>query len=577
MLRTESEIQNTINNWLSSFFDEETKIRIQELQANSPEELQDSFYKNLEFGTGGMRGIMGVGTNRINKYTLGKNTQGLSDYLHEMYPNQAIKTVIAFDCRHNSKEFAQIVADVFSANSIEVFLFKDLRATPELSFALKHLGCQCGIVLTASHNPPEYNGYKVYWEDGGQLVPPYDEEIINVINSLEYSDINFSANTNLIHSIGKDVDDVFIDASVKSGSLEVNTPKNRADLSVVFTALHGTSITAVPETLKRAGYTNVNLVEAQSKPDGDFPTVKSPNPEEPEALKMALELANKVQADIVIGTDPDCDRLGIAVRNFDDKMVLLNGNQTMIMMTKFLLDLWKQKGAINGNQFVGSTIVSTPMLSKITNAYGVECKIGLTGFKWIAKMIKDFPELDFIGGGEESFGFMVGDFVRDKDAVTSTLLACEIAAHMKANDSSFFKELVDTYVEHDFYNERLVSLTKKGIEGSQEITNIMEAARNNPVTSIQGSKVVTVDDYKLSVCKNLKSGTTEDILIPKSDVLIYTTEDGSRVALRPSGTEPKIKFYLSVNSPLNSADEFSATETLLNTKIDAIITEMNLS
>ena len=577
MLRTESEIQNTINNWLSSFFDEETKIRIQELQANSPEELQDSFYKNLEFGTGGMRGIMGVGTNRINKYTLGKNTQGLSDYLHKIYPNQAIKTVIAFDCRHNSKEFAQIVADVFSANSIEVFLFKDLRATPELSFALKHLGCQCGIVLTASHNPPEYNGYKVYWEDGGQLVPPYDEEIINVINSLEYSDINFSANTNLIHSIGKDVDDVFIDASVKIGSLEVNTPKNRADLTVVFTSLHGTSITAVPETLKRAGYTNVNLVEAQSKPDGDFPTVKSPNPEEPEALKMALDLANKVQADIVIGTDPDCDRLGIAVRNFDDKMVLLNGNQTMIMMTKFLLDLWKQKGAINGNQFVGSTIVSTPMLSKITNAYGVECKIGLTGFKWIAKMIKDFPKLDFIGGGEESFGFMVGDFVRDKDAVTSTLLACEIAAHMKANDSSFFKELVDTYVEHDFYNERLVSLTKKGVEGSQEITNIMEAARNNPVTSIQGSKVVTVDDYKLSVCKNLKSGTTEDILIPKSDVLIYTTEDGSRVALRPSGTEPKIKFYLSVNSPLNSADEFSATETLLNTKIDAIITEMNLS
>ena len=577
MLRTESEIQYTIKNWLSSFFDEETKIRIQELQTNNPEELQDSFYKNLEFGTGGMRGVMGVGTNRINKYTLGKNTQGLSDYLHKMYPNQAIKTVIAFDCRHNSKEFAQIVADVFSANSIEVFLFKDLRATPELSFALKYLGCHCGIVLTASHNPPEYNGYKVYWEDGGQLVPPYDGEIIDVINALEYSDINFSANTNLIHSIGKDIDDVFIDASVKSGSLEVNTPKNRADLTVVFTSLHGTSITAVPETLKRAGYTNVNLVEAQSKPDGDFPTVKSPNPEEPEALKMALDLANKVQADIVIGTDPDCDRLGIAVRNFDDKMVLLNGNQTMIMMTKFLLDLWKQKGAINGNQFVGSTIVSTPMLSKITNAYGVECKIGLTGFKWIAKMIKDFPKLDFIGGGEESFGFMVGDFVRDKDAVTSTLLACEIAAHMKANDSSFFKELVDTYVEHDFYNERLVSLTKKGIEGSQEITNIMEAARNNPVTSIQGSKVVTVHDYKMSVCKNLQLGTSGPISIPKSDVLIYTTEDGSRVALRPSGTEPKIKFYLSVNSPLNSADEFSATETLLNTKIDAIITEMNLS
>jgi len=577
MLRTESEIQNTINSWLSSFFDEETKNNIQELKANNPEELQDSFYKNLEFGTGGMRGMMGVGTNRINKYTLGKNTQGLSDYLHKTYPNQTIKAVIAFDCRHNSKEFAQIVADVFSANAIEVFLFEDLRATPELSFALKHLGCQCGIVLTASHNPPEYNGYKVYWEDGGQLVPPFDGEIIDVINALEYSDINFAANINLIHTIGKDVDDVFIDASVKSGSLEVNTSKNRADLSVVFTALHGTSITAVPETLKRAGYTNVNLVDAQSNPDGDFPTVKSPNPEEPEALKMALDLANEIQADIVIGTDPDCDRLGIAVRDFDNKMVLLNGNQTMIMMTKFLLDLWKQKGAINGNQFVGSTIVSTPMLSKLTEAYGVECKIGLTGFKWIAKMIKDFPTLDFIGGGEESFGFMVGDFVRDKDAVTATLLACEIAAYTKANDSSFFKELVDTYVEHDFYNERLVSLTKKGIEGSQEITNIMEAARNNPVTSIQGSKVITVHDYKLSVCKNLKSGTTEAISIPKSDVLIYTSEDGSRVALRPSGTEPKIKFYLSVNSPLNSADEFSATETLLNTKIDAIITEMKLS
>jgi len=577
MLRTESEIQNTINSWLSSFFDEETKNNIQELKANNPEELQDSFYKNLEFGTGGMRGMMGVGTNRINKYTLGKNTQGLSDYLHKTYPNQTIKAVIAFDCRHNSKEFAQIVADVFSANAIEVFLFEDLRATPELSFALKHLGCQCGIVLTASHNPPEYNGYKVYWEDGGQLVPPFDGEIIDVINALEYSDINFSANANLIHSIGKDVDDVFIDASVKSGSLEVNTSKNRANLSVVFTALHGTSITAVPETLKRAGYTNVNLVDAQSNPDGDFPTVKSPNPEEPEALKMALDLANEIQADIVIGTDPDCDRLGIAVRDFDNKMVLLNGNQTMIMMTKFLLDLWKQKGGINGNQFVGSTIVSTPMLSKLTEAYGVECKIGLTGFKWIAKMIKDFPTLDFIGGGEESFGFMVGDFVRDKDAVTATLLACEIAAYTKANDSSFFKELVDTYVEHDFYNERLVSLTKKGIEGSQEITNIMEAARNNPVTSIQGSKVITVHDYKLSVCKNLKSGTTEAISIPKSDVLIYTSEDGSRVALRPSGTEPKIKFYLSVNSPLNSADEFSATETLLNTKIDAIITEMKLS
>ena len=576
MSKTDLHIQENLTTWLSPFFDDDTKKTITELQATNPDELNDCFYKNLEFGTGGMRGVMGVGTNRINKYTLGKNTQGLSDYLHQTYPNQPIKVVIAFDCRHNSQSFAKIVADVFSANNIEVFLFEDLRATPELSFALKYLGCQCGIVLTASHNPPEYNGYKVYWEDGGQLVPPFDGEIINLINSLEYTDINFSAKEELIHLIGKDVDDVFINASVKNGSLEVNTPVSRENVSVVFTALHGTSITAVPETLKRAGYTNVHLVEAQSEPDGDFPTVKSPNPEEPEALKMALELAEEVNADIVIGTDPDCDRLGIAVRNFDNKMVMLNGNQTMVMMTKFLLDLWKNNGAINGNQFVGSTIVSSPMLPKLVEAYGVECKIGLTGFKWIAKMIKDFPEMDFIGGGEESFGFMVGDFVRDKDAVTSTLLACEIAAYTKANNSSFFNELVNTYVEHDFYKERLISITKKGIEGSQEIKTIMESARNNPVSTINGSKVVTVEDFKLSICKNLSANSTEPISIPKADVLIYTTEDGSKVALRPSGTEPKIKFYISVNTSLTSATEFSQTENALDAKIDAIIKDMKL-
>ena len=576
MSKTDLQVQENLATWLSPFFDGATKKTIQELQASNPKELNDSFYKNLEFGTGGMRGVMGVGTNRINKYTLGKNTQGLSDYLHQTYPNQPIKVVIAFDCRHNSQSFAKIVADVFSANDIEVFLFEDLRATPELSFALKHLGCQCGIVLTASHNPPEYNGYKVYWEDGGQLVPPFDGEIINLINSLEYTDINFSAKEDLIHLIGKDVDDVFINAAVKNGSLEVNTPTSRKNVSVVFTALHGTSITAVPETLKRAGYTNVHLVEAQSIPDGDFPTVKSPNPEEPEALKMALELAEEVNADIVIGTDPDCDRLGIAVRNFDNKMVMLNGNQTMVMMTKFLLDLWKNNGAINGNQFVGSTIVSSPMLTKLVEAYGVECKIGLTGFKWIAKMIKDFPEMDFIGGGEESFGFMVGDFVRDKDAVTSTLLACEIAAYTKANDSSFFNELVNTYVEHGFYKERLISITKKGIEGSQEIKNIMESARNNPVASINGSKVLTVEDFKLSICKNLKTNSTAPISIPKADVLIYTTEGGSKIALRPSGTEPKIKFYISVNTKLSSAAEFTTIENSLDAKIDAIIKDMKL-
>ena len=455
-----SEIQSKISNWQQDYFDQETKDEIIKLQGN-PEELEDRFYKDLEFGTGGMRGVMGVGTNRINKYTLGRNTQGLSDYLKQLYSEEKLKVAIAYDCRHNSKSFAKIVADVFSANDIEVFLFEDLRATPVLSFAVKHLNCQCGIVLTASHNPPEYNGYKVYWKDGGQLVPPHDKAIITVINNLDYKDINFEANDAFINMIGSNIDDVFIEAAVENGVLKQNSLENRDELSIVFTSLHGTSITAVPETLKRAGYKNVHIVKEQALPDGDFPTVKSPNPEEPEALKMALELAKKVNADIVIGTDPDCDRLGIAVRNYSGELTLLNGNQTMVLMTKFLLDQWKKDGKINGNQFVGSTIVSTPMLPKITAAYNVDCKIGLTGFKWIAKMVEEYPNMDFIGGGEESFGFMVGDFVRDKDAVTSTLLACEIATLAKSKGSSFFNQLIDLYATHGCFKERLISITKK--------------------------------------------------------------------------------------------------------------------
>src|SRR5690554_3146958 len=372
------------NTWIQDPFDAETQNLVKELITSSPKELEDAFYKNLEFGTGGMRGIMGVGTNRINKYTLGKNTQGLSNYLHQSFPNDSIKVAIAFDCRHNSQSLAKLVANVFSANNIQVFLFEDLRPTPELSFALKHLGCHCGIVLTASHNPPEYNGYKVYWQDGGQLVPPQDAEIINEINNLEYSEIKFEANESLIKYIGKEVDDVFIKASVKNGSF--NTPQmDKNNLKVVFTSLHGTSITIIPETLKQAGYNNIHIVEEQAKPNGDFPTVKSPNPEEPEALKMALELADKVQGDIVIGTDPDSDRIGVAVRDFNGDMILLNGNQAMLMMTDFLLKQWKSERKIRGKEFIGSTIVSTPMMSVLADAYGVECKIGLTGFKWIAK------------------------------------------------------------------------------------------------------------------------------------------------------------------------------------------------
>ena len=570
-----SEIQSKISNWQQDFFDQETKDEITKLQEN-PEELEDRFYKDLEFGTGGMRGVMGVGTNRINKYTLGRNTQGLSDYLKQLYTEEKLKVAIAYDCRHNSKSFAKIVADVFSANDIEVFLFEDLRATPELSFAVKHLNCQCGIVLTASHNPPEYNGYKVYWKDGGQLVPPHDKLIITVINNLDYKDINFEANDALIHKIGSNVDDAFIEAAVENGVLKQNSLENRDELSIVFTSLHGTSITAVPETLKRAGYKNVHIVKEQALPDGDFPTVKSPNPEEPEALKMALELAKKVNADIVIGTDPDCDRLGIAVRNISGELTLLNGNQTMVLMTKFLLDQWKKDGKINGNQFVGSTIVSTPMLPKLTAAYNVDCKIGLTGFKWIAKMIEEYPNMDFIGGGEESFGFMVGDFVRDKDAVTSTLLACEIATLAKAKGSSFFDQLIDLYVTHGFFKERLISITKKGKSGAQEIQKIMDEARTSPPLEINGSSVIKIEDYQSSISYDATTNTSSAISIPKANVLIFTTDDGSRIALRPSGTEPKIKYYISVNKALKVASEFESTESELEVKINKILKAMNL-
>lgn len=571
----EPELLERVNTWLTPTFDNDTQDYIKNLIATNPKLLKESFYKNLEFGTGGMRGIMGIGTNRINKYTLGKNTQGLSNYLHKSFPNEPLKVAIAFDCRHNSKTLANIVANVFSANNIQVYIFEDLRPTPELSFALKHLGCHCGIVLTASHNPPEYNGYKVYWQDGGQLVPPQDAEIITEINNLDYSEIKFEANKALIQVVGKEVDDVFIKASIKNGSF--NTEQQAKDqLNIVFTSLHGTSITIIPDTLKQAGYKNLHIVEEQAEPNGDFPTVESPNPEEPEALKMALELADKVQGDLVIGTDPDSDRIGVAVRDFNGKMTLLNGNQAMLLMTDFLLKQWQTEGKIKGKEFIGSTIVSTPMMSVLAKAYNVEFKIGLTGFKWIAKMIKDFPELDFIGGGEESFGFMVGDFVRDKDAVTSTLLACEIAAQAKAKGSSMYQELIQLYVTHGFYKERLISITKKGIEGAQEIKQMMIDFRNKPLSVINNSKVIKIEDYQSSIALNPISGKEAPISVPKSNVLIYYTEDGSQIALRPSGTEPKIKFYISVNTTLDSVSDFEAKEQQLETKINAIIKDMHL-
>ncbi|MFJ1474797.1 phospho-sugar mutase [Capnocytophaga cynodegmi] len=563
----------TAKTWLSDIFDAETRSKVQELLDGNLDELKESFYKDLEFGTGGMRGIMGIGTNRINKYTLGRNTQGLSDYLKKTFPNEQPKVAIAHDCRNNSKTLAKVVADVFSANGIKVFLFSDLRPTPELSFAVRYLGCQCGIVLTASHNPPEYNGYKVYWEDGGQLVPPQDGDIMKAIEAVDFKDIKFNADENLIEWIDTELDNAFAEASIKNGSF--NAPE-KENLKVVFTSLHGTSITMVPEVLKRAGYANVHIVEEQAKPDGNFPTVKSPNPEEPEALTMALKKADEINADIVIGTDPDCDRVGVAVRDLEGKMVLLNGNQTMVMMTLFLLQKHKEKG-FKDNEFVGSTIVSTPMMNDVATAFGVECKVGLTGFKWIAKMIRDFSDQTFIGGGEESFGYMVGDFVRDKDAVTATLLACEIAATAKASGSSFYKELLKAYVDYGFYKEYLISLVRKGISGSQEIAQMMKDLRENPLKEINGEKVTMVEDYQTSKAHNILTGEIEDIDIPKSNVLIYYTENGTKIAARPSGTEPKIKFYFSVNTKLDSIDKFKETEKVLDEKIKAIVSDMKLS
>lgn len=565
-------IINNAKSWLTDFFDLTTKEEIKGLIQDNTEELKDRFYKNLEFGTGGMRGIMGAGTNRINKYTLGKSTQGLSDYLKAVYPDETIKVVIAYDCRHNSDTLARTVAEVFSANGIQVYLFSELRTTPELSFAVRYLNCHAGIVLTASHNPPEYNGYKVYWTDGGQIVPPQDGAIVSQINSLSYEDIKFEADESLIKLIDKEVDEAFIEASVKNGSFGA---KGKDDFKIVFTSLHGTSITAIPEVLKRAGYKNITIIEEQAKPDGNFPTVKSPNPEEPEALSMAIRKAEETGADMVIGTDPDSDRLGVAVRDLEGKMIILNGNQSMIMMTKFLLEQRKKKG-ITGKEFIASTIVSTPMMDSLAKAYRIECKTALTGFKWIAKMIKDFPEQPFIGGGEESFGFMVGDFVRDKDAVTATLLACEIGANAKANGSSFYRDLIQCYADYGFYKEKLISLTKKGMSGAEEIKQMMIDFKDKPVKSIDGSKVVTVEDYNTATSKNMVTGEVTKIDIPKSNVLIYITEDGTKMAARPSGTEPKIKFYFSINTKLDHVDHFKKVDAELDAKIDRILKELNI-
>ena len=565
-------VVETAKTWLTDFFDPAVKKEVQHLIEKNDDELQDRFHKNVEFGTGGMRGIMGTGTNRINKYTLGKSTQGLSNYLKKVFVGEEIKVVIAYDCRHNSDTLSQTVAEVFSANGIKVYRFSALRTTPELSFAVRHLGCHAGIVLTASHNPPEYNGYKVYWSDGCQIVPPQDGEIIAAINALPYEDIKFDGNPDLIEAIDTEVDEAFFEASVANGNFNAD---GKDDFKIVFTSLHGTSITAIPEVLKRAGYKNVTVIEAQAEPNGDFPTVESPNPEEPEALSMAIKKAEEIGADMVVGTDPDSDRLGVAVRNLEGNMEIVNGNQAMVMMTHFLLERQKQKG-FKGNEFVATTIVSTPMMEAMAKDYGVDFKTALTGFKWIGKMIKDYPDQQFLGGGEESFGYMVGDFVRDKDAVTSTLLACEIGAQAKADGSSFYQKLVVCYVNFGFYKEHLISITKKGISGAEEIKQMLKDFKEKPVDSVAGSKVKWIEDYNTSTAKNVLTGKERAIDIPKANVLIYETEDGTRVAARPSGTEPKVKFYISTNADLDAAENYQKVSAELDAKIERIKSELKL-
>lgn len=563
------------NLWLTDTFDEETKNVIRQWIKADSDEMEDSFYRELEFGTGGMRGIMGVGTNRLNKYTLGQATQGLANYLHQQFPNQPIKVAIAYDVRNNSKEFGKMCADVLTANGIKVLLFKEHRPTPELSFTVRDKKCNAGIVLTASHNPPEYNGYKVYWNDGAQIVPPNDEAIIKEVYSVKFEEIKFQGNDDLIEWIGEEQDDVYIDACMEN-SLYQNV--GRDNLNIVFTSIHGTTYTTVPKALEKAGFKKVDLVREQMIPSGNFPTVESPNPEEPAALEMALDLARITNGDIVIGTDPDGDRLGIAVRNLDGEMQLLNGNQTNTILTYYILDQWKKAGKITGKEFIGSTIVTSDIFYDIAEKFGVDCKVGLTGFKWIGKMIRDFEgEEKFICGGEESFGFMTGDFVRDKDSCGSILLACEIAAWCKANGSTMFEYMIDIYKDLGLYYEGLVNVVRKGRTGAEEIQQMMKNFRENPPENIAGSKVATVKDFQEQTSLNLldnKKSTMDDI--PKSNVLIYYTEDGTKVCVRPSGTEPKIKFYVSVKDEIQSKEEFKEKIVHLSSKIDQVKSDLEL-
>ena len=579
MIEIDNNILAKANTWLNGNYDEDTKQQIKQLIENDPAELTESFYRDLEFGTGGLRGIMGVGTNRMNKYTVGMATQGLANYILKMFPGKSdLKMAIAYDSRNNSKYFAQITAEVMAANGIKVFLFSELRPTPELSFAIRYLGCQSGVVITASHNPKEYNGYKAYWQDGGQLISPHDTNVIDEVQKIKsINDVKFTGNSHLIELIGEDVDRAYLD-KLKSLSLSPELITKHKDLSIVFTPLHGTGITLVPRALKELGFVNIHIVEEQAISDGNFPTIKSPNPEEKAALEMSIELAKKVNASLVMATDPDADRVGIAVKNDKDEYVLFNGNQTASVLIYYLLKKWNEKGKITGKEFIVKTIVTSEILKDIAIKNGVESYDVLTGFKYIADIILRLEgKKTFIGGGEESYGYLVGDFVRDKDAVIASCIIAEMAAWAAENNKTFYDILIDLYTEYGFYKEDLLSITKKGKSGAEEIQLMMENYRKQPPVEINNSKVVMIKDYELCVEEDILNNTTEKIDLPVSNVLQFFTADGSKITVRPSGTEPKIKFYFGVKEHLNSKAEFETVNKKLEQKIKDIISSMNLS
>jgi phosphoglucomutase len=571
-------IEQKVASWLAGNYDEATKNAVRDLQANHPNELEESFYKNLEFGTGGLRGIMGVGTNRINKYTIGMATQGFANYLKKSFPGAPISVAIAHDSRNNSRFFAETTANVFAANGFTVYLFEALRPTPELSFAIRNLHCKAGVVCTASHNPKEYNGYKAYWNDGGQLVPPHDTNVITEVEAIQSVDeVKWTGGEANIQLLGADMDAKYI-KMLKLLSVYPEIIAQQQDLKIVYTPIHGTGITLVPKVLAEFGFTNVHVVEAQSIPDGNFPTVKYPNPEESETMSLGMAEAKALDADILLGTDPDADRVGIAVKNHKGEWVLMNGNQTAVLAFAYMMEARKAKGIAAPNDMVVTTIVTTEMINEVARQNNVACYNVLTGFKWIAELVKEKEgKENYIIGGEESFGLMIGDQIRDKDAVSAVALLCEMAAYEKSKGRSLFDKMIELYIQYGFYYENLISITKKGMNGQQEIASMMQGFRNAPPVMINGSKVATLLDYELQTGKNLITGEAWKINLPKSNVLQFITEDGSKISARPSGTEPKIKFYFSVSTSLTDKSQFDTQYQLLQDKIKGIITDMQLN